>query len=174
MINTYPEVQSYRKLYKEMKVDWHSRRPSPEALLRRVALKKGLYHINTCVDAYNLVVMKNRVSSGAFDLDAVQFPTVLRYAKEGESIHLLGDKEPTIYKPTEIAYFDTVGGYNIDFNYRDAQRTAVSEKTKNLLINIDGVYNILQEQVEKTLQETIDSIQKYSGGTVEIAGIIKP
>lgn len=171
ILGQYPEIQSYRKLYKDMKIDWHSRRPSPEALLRRIALKKGLYKINTCVDAYNLVVMKNRVSSGAFDLDKIQLPTIIRLAKEGEEILLLGDNTPTAYKPTEVAYFDKVGGYNIDFNYRDAQRTAVTEKTKNILINIDGVYNISRSMVEKTLQETIDTITKYCGGKVELAAI---
>lgn len=172
MIGQYPEIQSYRRLYREMKIDWHSRRPSPEALLRRIALKKGLYKINTCVDAYNLVVMKNRVSSGAFDLDKIKFPTVIRLAKEAEEILLLGDDQPTKYKPTEIAYFDQVGGYNIDFNYRDAQRTAVTNKTKNILINIDGVYDITREKVEKTLKETIDMILKYCGGEVEAAGVV--
>ncbi len=171
-INAMPSIQSYRKMYKEMKVDWHSRRPSPEALLRRVIKGKGLYTVNTCVDAYNLVVMKHGISSGAFDLDTIEFPTVLRLAKEGETIHLLGDAEPTVYMPTEIAYFDQKGGYNIDFNYRDSQRTAVTLETKNLMINIDGVYDISRKQVEHTLKETLDIITKYCGGTVEIAGIV--
>lgn len=172
IIGSYPEIQSYRNLYKLMGIDWHSRRPSPEALLRRIALKKSLYQINSCVDAYNLVVMKNRISSGAFDLDQIKFPTFLRHPKEGENILLLGDKKPTQYKPTELAYFDQVGGYNIDFNYRDAQRTAVTEKTKNILINIDGVFDITREMVEKTLQETIEIITKYCEGKLENAGVV--
>lgn len=171
-LGEYSEILSYRRIYKETGIDWHSRRPSPEALLRRVVLKKGLYQVNTCVDAYNLVVMRNRVSSGAFDLDKIKFPTVLRFAKKGEKIHLLGDSEPTEYKEGEIAYFDQVGGFNIDFNFRDAQRTMVTEKTKNLLINIEGAYEISRSQVEKTLTETIEIITKYCGGKVEIAGII--
>ena len=72
LLGSHPEIISYRKLYKEMGIDWHSRRPSPEALLRRVALGKGLYTVNTCVDAYNLVVMKNRISVGAFDAENVR------------------------------------------------------------------------------------------------------
>ncbi|RJR28416.1 lysine--tRNA ligase [Candidatus Microgenomates bacterium] len=171
-LGKFPEIQSYRKIYKETGIDWHSRRPSPEALLRRVVLNKGLYSINSCVDAYNLVVMRNRVSSGAFNLNAIKFPTELRFARAGESIHLLGDEEPTPYKTGEIAYFDAIGGFNIDFNYRDAKRTKVDEQTKNLWINIDGVYEITRAQVEKTLQETIDLITKYCGGTVETAGIV--
>lgn len=172
-LGQYPEVISYRKLYKEMGVDWHSRRPSPEALLRRVALKKGLYSINTCVDAYNLVVMKHRVSIGAFDLDKIELPTILRFAKEGEEILLLGDTEPTMYKAEEAAYFDKNGGYNIDFNYRDAQRSSVTENTKNLYINVEGVYDITSRQVETVLKEACDTIIKYCGGTLEVFGIDK-
>jgi len=171
-ISTYPEIKSYRKLYKETGVDWHSRRPSPEALLRRIALKKGLYSINSCVDAYNLIVMTHRISVGAFDLDKINLPTMLRFAKEGEEIHLLGDAEPTMYKAGELAYFDQVGGYNIDFNYRDSKRSVVTETTKDLLINTEGVFDISPKQVEKVLQETIDIIVKYCGGTVEQVGIV--
>ena len=171
-IGLYPEIQSYRKIYKEMGIDWHSKRPSPEALLRRIARKKGLYEINTCVDAYNLIVMKYRVSSGAFDLDQIKPPTVLRFPKPGEEILLLGDDQPTKYNPTDLAYFDQIGGYNLYFNYRDAQRTAVTEKTKNILLNIDGIYDITREMVEQTLRENIEIITKYCGGKVELAGIV--
>lgn len=172
IISAYPEVLAYRKLYKEMGIDWHSRRPSPEALLRRISQKKDLYQINTCVDAYNLIVMKNRVSVGAFDYNKFNFPTMMRFPKTGEEILLLGDKEPTKFKLTELAYFDQLGGYNIDFNYRDAQRTAVTEDTKDILLNIDGVFDITREKVEKSLKESIDIILKYCGGKVEIAGIV--
>jgi len=171
-LGKYLEIESYRKLYKEMGVDWHSRRPSPEALLRRIALGKGLYAINTCVDAYNLVVMRNKVSVGAFDFDAVSFPTVLRFAQKNEEILLLGDSEPTQYTERELAYFDQEGGYNIDFNFRDAQRTAVRNSTKNILLNVDGIYGITPEKVQKTLQESCDMIIKYCGGTLERFGIV--
>lgn len=171
-INEYEEIKSYRQIYRDTGVDWHSRRPSPEALLRRFALGKGIYSINTCVDAYNLVVMKNRISVGAFDLDQIKFPTVLRFAKEGERIHLLGDELETKYKEGEIAYFDVNGGYNMDFNYRDARRTAVTLATKNLYINTEGVYGIDPYQVEKALKEACDIIIKYCGGEVEEFGMV--
>lgn len=171
-IGLYPEIQSYRKIYRETGVDWHSKRSSPEALLRRIALGKGATKVNTCVDAYNLVVMKHQVSAGAFNFDEIKFPTVLRFAKAGDYIHMIGEKKPTFYNPGEIAYFDQKGGYNIDFNYRDAIRTAVDEKSKNLWINCEGVFDISREQVERTLQETIDIILKYCGGKLEIAGIV--
>lgn len=171
-LGQYKEIVSYRKLYKAMGIDWHSRRPSPEALLRRVVLKKGLYTVNTCVDAYNLVVMKNRVSVGAFELDRISFPTVLRLARDGEDILLLGDRKPTGYKNGEVAYFDQKGGYNIDFNYRDAQRTAVRMDTENVYINVDGISDITPDTVERVLKEACDKILEYCGGTVEVFGVV--
>ncbi|MGB5034407.1 MAG: lysine--tRNA ligase [Microgenomates group bacterium] len=172
MISSYPEIKSYRKLYKATGVDWHSRRPSPEALLRRYALKKEIPSINSCVDAYNLIVMKHRISVGAFDLDQLSLPTILRFAKEGEDIHLLGDVEPTKYGAGELAYFDQLGGYNIDFNYRDSKHSAVTERTRDILINTEGVFDISPKQVEQVLKETIEIITKYCGGTVEKVGIV--
>lgn len=172
-IGEFSEIKSYRRLYKETGVDWHSRRPSPEALLRRIALKKGLYTVNTCVDAYNLVVMKHKVSAGAFDLDKLSLPTQLKLAEGGEKILLLGDLNETVYKKGEIGYFDQVGGYNIDFNYRDAQRTAVTTDTKNLLINVDGIYDITPQKVEEVLKQVCESIKKYCGGEIEIFGVQK-
>jgi lysyl-tRNA synthetase class 1 len=171
-INEYPEVQAYRKLYKEMGIDWHSRRPSPEALLRRIAQGKELYTINTCVDAYNLVVMDKRISIGAFDLDTLSLPTTLRFAKDGEEILLLGDSDVTKYKSPELAYFDQTGGYNIDFNYRDAKRTAVSTNTKNIILNVDGINGITPDQVNDTLRVAAEKIVSYCGGKIELLGVV--
>jgi len=172
-IGKMPPILSYRKLYKEMGVDWHSRRPSPDALLRRISLKKGLYNVNTCVDAYNLIVMKYQISAGAFDLDQINLPTVLRFPKSGEQTELLGDDKPYMYSEKELGYFDQKGGYNVDFNYRDAKRTAVTEKTKNILINVDGIHDINRSMLERTLKEVIEIITKYCGGKVEMVGVVE-
>jgi len=166
------EILSYRRLYKEMGIDWHSRRPSPEALLRRVMQKKGLYTINTCVDAANVVVLQNRVSVGVFDLDKIQSPTHLRFGKQEDSILLLGNEEPTMIGEKELTYVDNTGPYNLDYNYRDTKRTAVTEETKNLLINVDGVYDIDRKLVEKTLQDLVEIIREYCGGEVELIGVV--
>ena len=171
-LNNSPEIQSYRRLYREMGVDWGKRKSSPVALVRRVIKGQGLYTINTCVDSYNQVVMKYRVSAGAFDLDQMKFPATLDIAKGGEKAVYIGDKEPTEIRAGEICYFDKIGPYNLDFNYRDSVRTAVTESTKNIIINVDGIYDITREQVERTLKEVIDTIIKYCGGRLKTAGIV--
>lgn len=172
-LNQSAEVISYRKMYKDMGVDWHSKRPSPEALLRRIATGKGLYNpINVCVDAYNLVVMKNLVSSGAFNSDKIKFPCEVKIAQGGEKAIFIGDKEATILEKGEVCYFDQIGPFNMDYNYRDACRSLVTEKTENLWINIDGVYDITPAMVLKTLEESIAIIIKYCGGQLKTKGML--
>lgn len=173
-LNLYPELLSYRKMYKNMGVDWHSKRPSPEALLRRIATGKGLYSpINTCVDAYNMAVLHNHISVGAFDADNLKTPVLLTIAKGGESEFFIGDKDtPTVLKAGEVSYFDEVGPYNLDYNYRDALRVAVTMETKNIWINAEGVFDITPEQVQKTLDEAIGHIQKYCGGVLVEKGML--
>ncbi|CAN5189245.1 hypothetical protein BH09PAT1_BH09PAT1_4550 [soil metagenome] len=170
-IGTFPEIISYRKLYKAIGIDWHSRRPSPEALLRRIAQGKGLYTVNTCVDAYNLLVMKHHISIGAFDLDTMEFPAELRFAKTNDTIHLLGDDTETTLKEGELTYVDKKGPFNIDFNYRDSVRTAVTLQTKNICINVDGVYDISPSMVEQVLREACEMIITYCGGSIELLGV---
>jgi len=172
-IESSKAILSYKKLYRQMDVDWHKKMPSPLALRRRIVQGKDLSRVNTCVDAYNLVVVKYGVSAGAFDLDKLKFPAVLREAHQGEKIlPLLEDKEIKLNEK-EICYFDRIGAYNLDFNYKDAQRTLVTEETGNLWINVEGVYEINRIEVERSLQEVVDSIVRFCGGKIDKMGIVK-
>jgi DNA/RNA-binding domain of Phe-tRNA-synthetase-like protein len=117
-------------------------------------------------------VLEHKVSVGVFNLQTLQTPTKLDIAAGGEQILLLGDEEETALKAGELAYFDQAGAYNLDYNYRDSQRTMVTETTQDLLINVDGVFDISEEQVAATLATVVANIQKYCGGTVIETSII--
>jgi len=170
-IDDIPQIESYFRMYVEMGVDTRSRKSSPEALLRRIVDGKNLYNVNTCVDAYNLAVVLTQISSGAFDLAKVKLPVVLREARKGESIEIIGSEEKKL-KPGEVCYFDKKGPYNMDFNYRDAERTKVTEDTRDIVINIDGVYDITKEQIADALKLNVELITQFCGGTVELMGIL--
>ena len=87
---------------------------------------------------------------------------------------MLGDEKPTTYTGKEIAYYDKLGGYNMDFNSLNAaQRTMVTAGTKDIWINVDGIFDITPEQIEQSLHESVEMIMKYCGGAVEFEGIVK-
>ncbi|MFC1780336.1 lysine--tRNA ligase [Patescibacteria group bacterium] len=170
-IDDIPQIESYYEMYKKMGVYTHSRKSSPEALLRRIVEGERLYKVNTCVDAYNLAVILTQVSAGAFDLKKIKMPIVIREAKEGEKIKIIGGESKKL-KKGEVCYFDKEGAFNIDFNWRDSERTKVTEKTKEIMINVDGVGKITKEQVADALKLTVDLIKKYCGGKVEMMGVV--
>ena len=150
-------------MYKKMGVDFHSRRPSPEALLRRVALGKGLYAINTCVDAYNLVVMKYRISLGAFDADHMTLPCEVKVAGGGETIDLLGVDGVTTLKKGEVIYCDQIGPYNLDYNYRDAERTKITEQTKISLSTLMAFMISMSKKLKFRLKKLLQGLPNTVG-----------
>ncbi|MFX1535370.1 MAG: lysine--tRNA ligase [Promethearchaeota archaeon] len=171
-VDDIPQIESYFNMYKQMGVDTHSRKASPEALLRNILSGGVLTKVNTCVDAYNIAVLLTQISAGAFDLKNIKSPVTVREAKNGEQIKIIGSETKKL-KKGEVCYFDKKGPYNMDYNFRDAERTKVTEKTKDLWINVEGVNSITREQVADALKLTVELITRYCGGEVELIGMVK-
>jgi len=131
-----------------------------------------LYTVNTCVDAYNVAVNLTQVSAGAFDMACLKFPVIVRESKNGEEIEIIGGGVKKL-QTGEVCYFDQNGAYNMDYNYRDADRTKVTEKTKDIFINVEGVGAISKMQVADQLQLVVDLITRFCGGKVETKGMVQ-
>lgn len=165
-IGKIPNIRAYRECFHAFGVDFHSRRPSPEALLRRVAAGRGLYKVNNAVDAYNLAVLQTKVGLGAFDLDKINLPKVLRFAREGEEITLLGESETTFIHEGELIYADQEGPVTLDLNYRDCDRAKITTQTKSVLLVADGCPGISREKVEEALNLGCELITRFAGGQI--------
>jgi len=165
-INKIEPIIAYRQILKATGVDYHSKRPSPEALLRRIVLGKGLYTINTAVDAYNLAVIERGIGLGGFDYKKISPPVVLRFAGEGEEMHLLGDEEPTKVEKGEAVYSDNEKLLTLDLNYRDIDKTKITLETKDIILFADGGPNINPENVRDTLKLGADYIVQFCGGKI--------
>jgi len=166
-------IKAYREIFKKTRAWQLSRRPSPEALLRRLATDKGIYNINTAVDAYNLAVIETAVGLGGFDADKIVFPVTLRMTREGEQMHLLGDDEPTTVMDGELAYADTKKLITLDLNYRDIDATKITEDTKKIILYADGAPGLSEEEVVAALQKGASNIKEFCGGEVSEITVIK-
>lgn len=165
-INKVSPIISYRNMLKKTGIDYHSRRPSPEALLRRIVLGKGLYTINTAVDAYNLAVIETGIGLGGFNYSKISPPVVLRFSDNGEKMHLLGDESPVTIKEGELVYSDKEKLLTLDLNYRDINETKITEKTKDIILFADGGPGIDREDVLKALKLGSDYIVQFCGGNI--------
>jgi len=165
-LDSIPSIKMYRSMFKTFGVDWQKRHPSADALLRRIIQGKGLYNINTLVDAYNVAVLDSKIALGAFDRKHLEFPTTLRFAAEGEKIRLLGDDEDTLIHEGELIYADSKKNMTLDLNYRDCDDTKITEKTKDVVLYADGGPEMSVEELKKGLEKGIELIIRFNGGIV--------
>jgi lysyl-tRNA synthetase class 2 len=163
-IDNLPSIKAYREIFRAFSVDWHSRRPSVDALLRRVVQGKGLYRVNTLVDAYNLIVLESKIALGAFDYQRLSFPVILRLAEEGEKIVLLGETEPKKIKRGEMVYADQSRIMTLDLNYRDCDYTKITTNTKDVILFADGCPGISSDEVLVGLEKGIEFITRFCDG----------
>ena len=85
-----PQIGPSRRAFKAFGRDPGRVRISSEALYRRLRQGKELYHINTAVDANNLVSLETGFSLGTYDLGCLQGDLVLRLGHEGEDYSGIG------------------------------------------------------------------------------------
>jgi len=160
-------IKVYREMLRKTGIDVGSRRPSPEALLRRVVQGKGLYTINTAVDAYNVAVLETNVGLGGFDFDNIKPPVTLRFSKDGEEMTLLGESKVTKTKKGEIIYADSEKPITLDLNYRDIDETKITLDTKSVILFADGGPGIDASEVKSALELGAKYIQKFCGGEIK-------
>jgi DNA/RNA-binding domain of Phe-tRNA-synthetase-like protein len=158
-------ISEYRKIIKRSGSDPDSHMPSPEALIKRVVSGKGLYTINTAVDAYNLAVVESGIGLGGFNMENLKYPVTLRFAQKGETMNLLGKEGVTELKERQIIYADNEKPITMDLNYRDIEETKIDENSTHIILFADGAPGLDKQEVLAALQKGVDYIIKFCGGT---------
>lgn len=138
-----PVIVSWFEAYRAFGTNPRRVRPSIDALSRRVFRNGKLPRINPAVDAYNSVSVRFGTSSGAFDIDALEGPVLIRFAKVGDTFTPLGEpgkvEEP---KPGEVVYAQKSRILTRHWNHRDADGTKVTESTRNAVFIIERVSEV--------------------------------
>jgi DNA/RNA-binding domain of Phe-tRNA-synthetase-like protein len=136
-----------------------------------VVLDKGLYKVNTLVDAYNVASLKTVLGMGAMDFDKLALPVQLRLSGKGEKIRLIGGEEKTT-KTGELVYADEEKIITLDFNYRYSVLKKITEGTKTALLFVDGCEGISEEEVKGGLKLMVELVTKFCGGRVLEKGVV--
>ena len=120
-----------------------------------------------------MVVLGQKIGLGAFDLDTISAPITLRTSGESEKITLLGEDKVTTLEEGQLVYSDEVGVTTMSFNYRDADRTKVTTKTKNIILFADGCKGISDQEVSEALDSAVSLITKFCGGKITQKDLVK-
>lgn len=160
-------ISEWRDIFTQFKKK-KGARSSIEALLKRVAQGKELAPINPLVDIYNSISLRYGVPCGGEDLDKINGDLHLGLAKGGEDFYPLGAQKSEPALPQEIIYYDLDGAICRSLNWREAQRTMLTEETTNAILVIEAVTPSQQERALEAIQELQAKIKDMLGVESEL------
>ncbi|MGM9986971.1 MAG: B3/4 domain-containing protein [Bacillaceae bacterium] len=165
-------ISVWREAYRKFKTK-KGVRCSIEALLKRVDKGKEVGCINSLVDIYNSVSLQYGLPCGGEDIDTFVGNLRLTMTEGNDSFLALGDEEYDNTLPGEICYLDDEGAVCRCWNWRDGQRTMLTENTKNAFLIIESVDPSRSEDLKAALDMLAEWIQKCLGGTVRLEILTK-
>jgi DNA/RNA-binding domain of Phe-tRNA-synthetase-like protein len=124
-----PRIAAVRAMFRALGIDPTKRRPSSEALLRRILQGKQLNRIHPLVDACNFLSLDLLLPIGLYDLRSIVPPIELRLGRAGESYAGIGREQ--IHFEGRAALCDASGPFGSPIS--DSERTKVGVETERAL-----------------------------------------
>ena len=155
-------IQEWRQAFSKFKTK-KGARSSIEALLKRVSQGREFNPINPLVDIYNSVSLSYAVPCGGEDLEKIAGHLRLGKAKGGESFFPLGAESDAPALPEEIIYYDDEGAVCRCLNWREAQRTMLTEETKDAVLVIEAINAEQARRARVAIEELQDLVKDYFG-----------
>ncbi len=157
-----PVIDQWRKAYQQFKKK-KGARASVEALLKRANQGHKFEPIDPMVDVYNSISLSYGVPVGMEDRDKIQGTMHLGKVEGGQAFRPVGaDKdEPTL--PGEVCWYDDEGAVCRCLNWRDAQRTMLTEDSTKVVAVIESVNKEQIPHANEAMDELSKLITKYFG-----------
>jgi DNA/RNA-binding domain of Phe-tRNA-synthetase-like protein len=166
----HPRVAPWREAYRAFGAKPKDHPSSIENLLRRVAKEQPLRSVNPLVDLYNVVSLRHLVPVGGEDLAAVEGDVELRFAGPSEpGVRLLGEAEARPPKPGEVIYADRTGALCRRWNWKEADRTKLTEATTKGFLVIEALPPVGAPELDAALADLAALVLEHCGGKVRTA-----
>ncbi len=153
------EIAAVRTMYKRVGIDPTKRRPSSEALLRRVRKGEPLPRINSMVDVCNWCSLEFQLPYGLYDADRIDGDVVLRLGREGESY--AGIRKDDVHVGGRITLVDRVGPFGNPTS--DSSRTMVTTATRRAMVVVFAPTEVDARRVDHVLAVTAERMQAFTG-----------
>ncbi|QSQ90612.1 B3/4 domain-containing protein [Streptococcus suis] len=155
-------IRTYRQAYQKFKTK-KGARSSIEALLKRSTSDRPVTTISPLVDIYNAASLRFGLPCGAEDIDTFVGDLHLTVTEGGDEFYLIGDEvnQPTL--PGEVCYKDDKGAVCRCFNWRDGERTMITDETKNAFLVMELVNSDRVEDLENALDFISQHAEKFLG-----------
>ena len=133
-------------------------------MAKRVLKGEQLPPINALVDLYNCISIKYVLPAGGEDLSKVKGAIQLKYAAGNEKFSRIGSEQNEPPEKGEVVYADTEGVLCRRFNWRESDRTKLTEQTKKAVIVLESLNP--DDSFEEAVLELAELAGKYTGAKV--------
>jgi DNA/RNA-binding domain of Phe-tRNA-synthetase-like protein len=158
--NRAPEPSAdVRTMYKRIGLDPTKRRPSSEALLRRVLKGEPLPRINALVDVCNWCSVEFQLPYGLYDRERIDGDVQLRLGADGESY--AGIRKDDVHVGGRITLADGSGPFGNPTS--DSARTMITPASTRALMVVYAPATIATAALERVLDMS-------SARTIEVCG----
>jgi DNA/RNA-binding domain of Phe-tRNA-synthetase-like protein len=153
------EIAAVRTMYKRVGIDPTKRRPSSEALLRRVRKGEALPRINSMVDVCNWCSLEFQLPYGLYDAARLEGDVVLRLGVPGESY--AGIRKDDVHVGGRITLADGVGPFGNPTS--DSARTMVTSATTRALVVVFAPFELDERRLSHVLTVTAERMREFTG-----------
>jgi DNA/RNA-binding domain of Phe-tRNA-synthetase-like protein len=163
------QVEEVRAMYKRVGLDPTKRRPSSEALLRRVRKGDPLPRINSMVDVCNWCSLEFQLPYGLYDAEQIHGDVVLRRGADGESYP--GIRKDEVHVGGRITLADDHGPFGNPTS--DSARTMVTTSTRKALVVVFAPSSVDTAGLRRVLEATSTRMHEFTAGitcALEIKG----
>ena len=165
-LSQIPRIQAWRQAYSTFGAKPKKYKSSIESLCRMSLKGLPLRSVNTVVDIYNLISLKHLVPAGGDDMDKVEGDITLAFASGEERFVPLNGFEEEFVKPGEVIYRDERGVLCRRWNWRECDRTKMTEFTRNVCLMVEGLPPVDHGTIQEVLVELGGLITRYCGGKI--------
>jgi DNA/RNA-binding domain of Phe-tRNA-synthetase-like protein len=153
-------LSEVRAMYRAVGLDPTRRRPSSEALLRRVQRGEPLPRINSLVDVCNWCSLEFQLPYGLYDLDRVTGAVELRLGREGEQYP--GIRKDEVHVGGRLTLADAHGPFGNPSS--DSARTMVAPGATRVLVVVFAPATVTADRLSHVLDTTSGRIARICGG----------
>ena len=160
-VNPPEATAAVRTMYKRVGIDPTKRRPSSEALLRRVRKGDPLPRINSMVDVCNWCSLECQLPYGLYDAAHIEGDVVLRLGAVGESYP--GIRKDDVHVAGRITLADSRGPFGNPTS--DSARTMVTTATTRALVIVFAPREMDARRLDRVVDLTAQRMYEFTGAT---------
>ena len=162
-LSQIPRIESWRRAYSSFGAKPKKYKSSVESLYRMILKGVDLRHIN------NYISLKFMIPAGGDDRAKVEGDIVLKFAGGEEPFVSLNSREKEAVKQGEVIYMDEKEVLCRRWNWRECDKTKMTEETKEVVLVIEGLPPVDREDVLKITEDLCGLIREHCKSETQIA-----